>query len=209
MLDFAFAQGKPVGQGNHVITHNSKREFVRHGDPAQAFRILDGWAAGFIVLADGRRQVVDLFLPGEVICSQSSRCVWNIGLLALTTVRLSSISAFEIDFDLISSRHNYQTNAIIRLGCLSAYERVAHLFLEIHERSGGRQDSGHAAFDFPLTQELMADLLGLSPVHINRTLQQLRRNDLVMLKGGKLCLFDLPKLKKLSHFVSTAQTLEA
>jgi CRP-like cAMP-binding protein len=209
VLDFAFAQSKPVGRSNPIITHSSKREFVQDGDPAQAFRILDGWVAGFTILADGRRQVVDLFLPGDVISSRSDQFVWNIGLLALTTVRLNLVSAFDINHQLTRSRYNYQTNAIIRLGCLTAYERVAHLFLEIHERSGGKQDMGHATFDFPLTQELMADLLGLSPVHINRTLQQLRRDGLVLLKGGKLCLLDLPKLKKLSHFVSTAQTIEA
>ena len=209
VFDLALVQRKSVGWGNPVITHSAKREFVQHGDAAQAFRILDGWVAGFTILADGRRQVIDLFLPGDVMSSRSSQFVWNIGLLALTTVRVSLISACDVNAHLVSSRYNYQTNAIIRLGCLTAYERVAHLFLEIHERSGGRQDTGHATFDFPLTQELMADLLGLSPVHINRTLQQLRRDDLVLLKGGKLCLLDLAKLKKLSHFVSTAQAPEA
>jgi hypothetical protein len=55
----------------------------------------------------------------------------------------------------------------------------------------------------------MADLLGLSPVHINRTLQQLRREGLVSLTGGKLCLLDRARLKDISHFVSAAEALKS
>jgi hypothetical protein len=160
------------------------------------------------MLTDGRRQVVDLFLPGEVLSPRSAQGVWNIGLMALTSVRLTPVSDHG-EQPSAGPHYVYQTNAILRLGCLTAYERLGHLFLELHERLGGNDQDVQATVDFPLTQELMADLLGLSAVHINRTLQQLRRDGLVSLKSGKLCLLDRPRLKDISHFVSAAEALNS
>jgi CRP-like cAMP-binding protein len=185
----------------------AKREFVHPGDPVQAYCIQQGWVAGVIILADGRRQVVDLFLPGETLCPRSDQGVWNIGLVALTALKLTVLERQAEQPAGNCSSYVYQTNAILRLGCLTAYERVGHLFLELHERLGGNPDTIQATINFPVTQELMADLLGLSAVHINRTLQQLRRDGLVSLKGGKLCLLNRPRLQDLSHYVPSSRAI--
>src|SRR3954462_797360 len=120
-----------------ALSVQAKREFVHPGDPVQPYRLLQGWFAGVVILADGRRQVVDLFLPGESVRPRSSQTVWNIGLLALSPARLLALAHDDRDFDHAGASYVYQTNAILRLGCLNAYERVGHLFLEIFERAGG------------------------------------------------------------------------
>lgn len=83
----------------------------------------------------------------------------------------------------IDERLSHCFRAIVRLGCLDAYEKTANLLLEIAERLGAGEGE---SIEFPLTQELLADLLGLSQVHVNRTLQQLRRDKLIELQSGRL-----------------------
>lgn len=185
----------------------AKREFSQLGDPVRALRILDGWVAGLITLDDGRRQVVDLFLPGELLAPRSTQAFWHMSLLTLTPVRVTH-SPGNVDHDrqhFLS--HVYHTNAIVRLGCLTAYERLGHLFLEIDERLRSPGQNSPTHIDFPLTQELLGELLGLSAVHINRTLQQLRRDGLIVLKGGILQLLDRAALAEVCHFVSARQAV--
>lgn len=195
----------------------SRREFVQPGDPVNPKAIVDGWVGGFVVLDDGRRQVVDLFLPGETLAPRAPQPKWHIGLKALTPTRLSSEhNALLAEPDDAPSHYLYQTNAILRLGCLSAYERLGHFFLEMSDRigryrtgprlwsdgdsQGGIDKEAPRSIVFPLTQEIMADLLGMSAVHINRTLQQLRRNGMVILGGGRLTLPEPDKLARTCHY---------
>ena len=79
---------------------------------------------------------------------------------------------------------------LVRLGRSTASERVAHLLLEIADRLTLTGVGDERNFPFPPTQQVLADLLGLSMVHINRTLQQLRREKLIELKAGRFILLD-------------------
>jgi CRP-like cAMP-binding protein len=86
---------------------------------------------------------------------------------------------------------------IVRLGRLTAYERLADLILELHDRqaeAGGPDISPDGAMVLPLTQEVIADHLGLSNVHTNRMLQQLRHDGLIRLEGRSLVVPDLARL---------------
>ena len=73
---------------------------------------------------------------------------------------------------------------IVRLGRQTAYERLVHLVLEFHSRLQAIDMVDGNTFSLPLTQEILADALGLSVVHINRTLQQVRRDRLLDMRGG-------------------------
>ncbi len=79
-------------------------------------------------------------------------------------------------------------NQLLRIGRQSAYERVAHLILELRERLAMIGFAGTDTIPVPLTQEMLADALGLSIVHLNRTLQQLRREGLIQFKSGVMRL---------------------
>lgn len=167
-----------------------------------------GWAAEQLVLPDGRRQVTGLFLPGErVIPSTLSREIESVSLLAVTPLELAYAAEPPSEHELaglrgeMDGRLSQCFHAIVRLGCLDAYEKTANLLLEIAER----MDAEHGqAIDFPLTQELLADLLGLSQVHVNRTLQQLRRDQLIELQSGRLTILQCGLLRTAAQYGAPA-----
>jgi CRP-like cAMP-binding protein len=87
---------------------------------------------------------------------------------------------------------------VVRLGRRSALERLAHLIMEVHERLQRTGLADRATLPWPLTQEAMADVLGLSIVHVNRTLQQLRREGLITLRAGRAVIPDVERLAALA-----------
>jgi CRP-like cAMP-binding protein len=101
--------------------------------------------------------------------------------------------------------HELVTAAIQRewtlnLGQRSAYERIAHLLIELYLRLNnvGRAHNGRC--DFPLTQNDLADATGLTSVHVNRTLQELRRDNLIELERRQLQILDMPGLMDAAMF---------
>jgi hypothetical protein len=135
LLNRTAVEGIPRSDGPSFCVE-ARRDFIHPGDPAQTCRIVRGWVGAVTVLSDGRRQVVDLFLPGEILSPRSPQGVWNVGLTALTPLRLAPMTDPGGQTEQRLS-YLYQTNAILRLGCLTAYERLGHLFLELHERMAG------------------------------------------------------------------------
>jgi CRP-like cAMP-binding protein len=97
---------------------------------------------------------------------------------------------------------------MLSAGRRSAVGRVAHLFCEllIRLRIGGCADDD--SYEFPLTQVQLADCLGLTSVHVNRTLQQLRKQGLIELKGRRLRIVDLGELERVAEFDPTYLYLE-
>jgi CRP-like cAMP-binding protein len=89
---------------------------------------------------------------------------------------------------------------VTRLGRQTAYERCAHLLLELHARLVEIDEAQGESFRLPIKQEVLADALGLSLVHINRTLQQLRRDRLVEIHGGSAVLKDRQGLASICEF---------
>lgn len=159
---------------------------------------MEGWAAGYRITMDGRRQLTNLYLPGEIIgvwrTSQPSfyHAVMSISRLSLIEFNtLPKNEVLEMECALIERQLE---NSIFRLGCLNAYERMAHLFLELGERLAMRGHGNEERYTMPLTQELLADLVGISSVHVNRTLQQMRGDGVIRLANGKLELKDRTEL---------------
>ncbi|MGZ9114965.1 MAG: Crp/Fnr family transcriptional regulator, partial [Brevundimonas sp.] len=90
---------------------------------------------------------------------------------------------------------------IVRLGRLTAYERLSHLILELRCRLAAvdhTNDTG--GLSFPPTQEVLGDATGLSLVHVNRTLRQLREDGMIGLRNGRLTIHDVPALAAISGF---------
>ena len=94
----------------------------------------------------------------------------------------------------------WMLNQLMRVGRQNAYERLAHLFLEIAHRldSVGLAEDGQISM--PLTQEIIADAMGLSVVHLNRTLQQLRREGLIEFKNGTVRILKPDRLAAIADF---------
>lgn len=174
------------------------RELTREGRPVSGtFLILAGWAARVRLLEDGRRQIMSVLLPGDLI----GHCHQPRPMAVSTVVALSEISYCAApqpiglpDLDRVYAISHALEEAhllahITRLGRLSAGERMLDLFLELRDRLSicGLVEEGSMAF--PLTQEMLADAMGLTPVHVNRTLQLLRRHGDIALGNGRLTLF--------------------
>ena len=82
----------------------------------------------------------------------------------------------------------------------SAYERVSHLLLELFVRLKGASLTNEMSFDMPLTQELIGDALGLTTVHVNRTIRSLREDKLIAIDGKVVTILDFEALSLLSDF---------
>ena len=164
--------------------------------------LISGWACRFRHLSDGRRQIFDLVLPGDgvSVCLRSNPFA-NTSTMALTPLRLVDAAALihgdDPDGELLAALQfladadeRRALNQIVRLGRMTALERLAQLFLELHERLRVIGQAEGARFACPLTQETLADVTGLSVVHVNRTLQELRRQGLVTMERGWVRLSD-------------------
>ncbi|MDP4023899.1 Crp/Fnr family transcriptional regulator [Methylobacterium sp. NEAU 140] len=193
----------------------ARTDIVEEGDdPTAVFVILDGWAGRYRQLADGRRQIVALLLPGDC-------CDPHVFLLdrrdhaitALTTVTLARIPgpAF-LDLEARSPplqeafrRETLITAAVQRegsvsLGRRSAIERMAHLFCELHVRLATVGLAAGNTYPMPLTQVDLADVLGQTAVHTNRVLHDLRAENLITLERRRLTIHDPARLRELALF---------
>ena len=88
----------------------------------------------------------------------------------------------------------------LSLGQRPAISRMAHLFCELHARLGVVGLARGNSFDFPLTQRELGDCLGLTVVHVNRTLQQLRRQGLVEAENRQITILDRRGLESVAEF---------
>jgi CRP-like cAMP-binding protein len=88
----------------------------------------------------------------------------------------------------------------LNLGQRSAYERLAHLLVELYVRLEAVHRAHNGRCDFPLTQNDLADATGLTAVHVNRTLQELRRDGLIELERKQLQILDLERMMDVSMF---------
>lgn len=200
---------------SHPREISGKKYISRDGDEMLSFPVLlKGWAARYQILRDGGRQITRILLPGDAFFFDSLPTSLAIDeLITLSPCSIVNVSHSEMN-RLMELRpavsealRNYGSmeNAIlaswvVNVGRRDALERMAHLICEIHFRlsliGAVKQDQ----FFFPLTQDDLADVLGLTPVHINRKLQQLRQEDLISLRSRQLKILDLRELQQIAGF---------
>jgi len=201
--------------------HLAKRRFGRHREIIVSGRHYDyvyilcsGVVSRYKVLPDGKRQILNLGLPGDLIGFPS--CLFEIAInsvTSLTEVELSRVS-FDNLFSLFARFPRlgaalFWSSAceaaiygehLVNLGRRSAYERLAHLLLEllVRLRSVGLVDG--LCYTLPVTQGLMADVLGLSEPHVNRMIRSLREEGLATLEDQRVVIHDLAAMSSLAGF---------
>jgi CRP-like cAMP-binding protein len=206
-----------VSEATGVTTRlvRPREDVVREGDRPQVVRvILDGWAVRYKMLPDGRRQIISILLPGDL-------CDLNVYLLDRMDHSIGSISTLTIaelgreQLDLICEEsptlcralwlENLVTTAVqrewtVNLGQRTARERMAHLFCELFFRlkAVGMTESNRC--EMPLTQTDLSEATGMTAVHANRTLQDLRRSGLIELQSRMLTIKDLDALIDVAMF---------
>lgn len=169
-----------------AVVFRPRAELLTQGQtiPAPAL-VVEGWAARVRIFADGRRQFLSFVLPGELV----GMCRHAAPLAVSTVVAITPLKTCRApDGDRHPSlgrayavsqafEEAYLLAQIARLGRLNALERLGDVMLELRERLALSGQVRNHTFDMPLTQEILADVLGLTPVHINRMVQQARRRD--------------------------------
>lgn len=195
--------------------HLAGVELVSEGSPPRrGLFVISGWACWQRIMPDGRRQIFRLVLPGDGI-ALGERPVQPamasvVALTALETVDAEPVleailadKAAGLKQAMEKSRRDDQRmllDHVVRLGRQTAYERVAHFLLELRDRLEVAGLGDQQRFPLPLTQEILADALGLSIVHVNRTLQQLRREHLIELRSGVAILLQPDVLADISGY---------
>lgn len=197
------------------MLYRPRETIIGEGERPQGVNlVLSGFACRYKALPDGRRQILGYFVPGDI-------CDLRVFILEEMDHSIAAVTAAEVavlpaeEIRQVTARFPRITTAlwwatlveeaisrewILNMGRRSAGERTGHLFCEIYHRlrAVGLADSGR--FTFPVTQPELADALGLSVVHVNRTLQFLRRRGLVDIENGEVFLPDLEALEDYTMF---------
>ncbi|WP_395676253.1 Crp/Fnr family transcriptional regulator [Inquilinus sp.] len=174
------------------------------------YTVASGWALRFKTLQDGRRQILSFILPGDVVGLQAQffdsavTSVEAVTDVSLCVVPYQDVAGLSEDRPEIALRFAALTadqkrameEQLLSLGQRTAPERVAALVLDLYGRAEARDMVRDGSMPFPLTQQHIADALGISLVHANRTLKQLQRDGLFRIKGRRLQLLDAAALEK-------------
>lgn len=191
-------------------------ELIHPGqDNAELYTLFSGWAFRFKSLPDGRRQILNFLLPGDFVGLQAS--MFGAALFGVETLTDSEFclfprrrvwSMFEHMPDLAyevswlgSREQSLVDDNLMSVGLRNATERLAALILTLYKRCdalGLVQDRG---FEFPLSQTHIAEALGLSLVHTNKTFARLRRLGLFSRAGGRLRIENPRVLERLAQYV--------
>lgn len=198
-----------IGKGQRWIDEGSE---IR-----KAYVIADGWAVRYKALADGRRQILNFQVPGDMLgyfALLFRRSAYAVE--PLTPIRLQSFTpdgafaAFRqapelaVALSWLAGQAERQLDEqLVRIGRRSAKERMAHLFVELNFRLLRAGHTAPAAQLLPLTQPLLADALGMSHVHAHRTFRYLAHRGLVSLCDGAVKLQDVNTLSLLAGFDSS------
>ena len=180
---------------------------------APLFTLLEGWAFRFKTLSDGRRQILNFLLAGDFIGVQQKMgdaaahgvetltdalfCVFQRDAL-WELHRQQPSMGFNITW-LTAHEESLVDDTLLSVGRRSAEERIATLLILLFKRAAVLQaDGGARGVPFPLTQQHVADGLGLSLVHTNKTLRKLERRGLHRIEDGRLVLRDVKALARLA-----------
>ena len=177
------------------------------------YTVTSGWAMRFKSLQDGRRQILSFILPGDVIGFQaqffesavtSIEAVTDISLCVVAYRDIADLYETQPDIAfrfaaLAADQKRQMEEQLLSIGQRTALERVAALILDIHNRAEARDMKRGGSIAFPITQQHIADALGISLVHANRTLKHLQRDGLFRIKSRRLQMLDTAALERVAQ----------
>lgn len=184
------------------------------GYPTESCVIVKGFACRFKILPDGRQQILALHIPGD-FCDLHSfslkkldHAISAVGPCSVARVPHEKLQQASDLFPNLSRAFmwNLATDAaiarewMVSMGRRSAREQLSHLLCELLYRLKPMGLAENDAYEFPITQANLGDATGLSTVHVNRTLQELRGEGLITLRGKLLAILNLQRLKEVAGF---------
>jgi CRP-like cAMP-binding protein len=198
-----------------VTEFPARHEMVQEGDkPSECCLLLSGWACRHKIIEGGKRQILAFHTPGDIPDLQSLHIrTMDHSLATLSVVRAAfiphgSLQSLIQSFPRLASafwRETLIDAAIFREwvvchGRRTAYQHIAHLFCELRMRIFAVGLMENDSFEFPVTQSDLADASGLSPVHVNRTLMEMRKAKLISFRSSRLTIHDWEGLQRAAHF---------
>lgn len=202
-----FHRRRRTFQAGHEMIHEGRKN-------RSVFVLADGWACSFKMLPDGERQIVDFQIPGDFLGLRSILLLKSDhSAAAVTRVEVSEVLGSDI-IDSFAAAPQLATAVLwaasrdeamvaehlVDLGRRSAEMRMAHFLLELGARLRLVGIGDTTGFDCPLTQYHLADVLGLSAVHVNRVLRHLREEGLVTFQKGHVIFHDMDRLTSIAGF---------
>jgi CRP-like cAMP-binding protein len=201
-----------------VATLRADQDIVRERDrPSRSCAVLEGFACTFKVTAEGKRQITAFHIAGDIPDLQSLHLkVLDSSVGTLTPCRVGFIQ-HEALHDLCD-RHPRIARALwretlidasifrewtVNIGRREAYARISHVLCELMARMEAVGLTKNHSCELPITQGELADATGLSNVHVNRVLQELRRDGLIVFRGNTLEIPDREKLNEAGEFDPT------
>jgi len=211
------------GAISRVRVVEADEDIVHEGErPSESNLLLDGYAARYKIFSNGRRQITAIHVAGDFVDLHNFLVkTMDHGVLALTPCRVAVVPHATIEK--ITNEHPHLTRllwlntlvdgAIHRewltaMGRLSATAHMAHFICELFLRlkAVGRADGD--TIQLPLTQAELGDTLGLSTVHVNRVLQEMRKEGLIRWQGDALTVLDWERLTSVGEFTPTYLSLQ-
>ena len=202
------------------LTVKRGQELTHEGQSGhKAFILQRGWACSYKDLPNGTRQIISFPIAGDCVGLRTIllRTAAH-SYSALTDAVVSPVEGSDIiqcvaEFPRVVAAFLWAASRdeamvvehLVSIGRRNAIERTAHFFMELAERLSlvglaKAQAAKTREFNWPLTQFELADALGLTAIHINRVLRQMREQDLLTLHKGIAIIHDLDRLRKLSGF---------
>lgn len=198
-----------------VKVFDPKSDVVQDGDrPVDCCLVLDGFVCRYKILPDGKRQIMGFYIPGDIPDLQSLHLkVLDNSIGTLVTSRIALIPHLVLQ-NLLRRHPNLADlfwrdtlidaaifrEWMISIGRRTAFQRMAHLLCELRLRLDAVGLTRDKGYNLPVTQNELGDALGLSTVHVNRVLQDLRAEGLIILRGGTLTIPDWEALQNAGEF---------
>jgi len=195
------------------FTANS--EIISAGQEMDAVLVMrEGWAARFKTLEDGRRQILNILLPGDIfdlqvlVAAEADHSVVTVTDGSLYVISPAAVRGILTDSGALSmafwwtqvQEEAFLREQIVRNGRQTAQERIGHLLLELHRRARIVNQASGDAMPLPLTQTQIADTLGLTPIHTNRVLRRLVRAGLIEMNRQHIRFLDQDALAEMCDF---------
>ena len=176
--------------------------------------VRDGYAVRYKLLRNGERQILNVILPGDVVGLPGSfydRAVYAVTAITDLRMNVCSLDAYVAlccrhpEFALVLawlavSEATTYAEHIIDVGRRTPVERLSHFLLELHNRLKAVGRAEQTRFTLPFSQEVIADVLGLSVPHLNRMMQQLRAEKLIANSERVVEFLDAEAMQSLAHY---------
>jgi CRP-like cAMP-binding protein len=197
------------------VTVKRGKQLTQEGQTGhKAFVLQAGWACSYKDLPNGNRQIISFPIAGDCVGLRSVLLrTADHSFSALTDAVVSPVEGTHImrcvtEFPRLGAALLWAASRdeamvvehLVSIGRRSALERTAHFFMELAERLNLVGLATEAEFKCPLSQFVLGDALGLTPIHVNRVLRQLREQDLLIMQKGTVKILDLNALRKLAGF---------